>query len=48
MEANPLEAKRITLARSTLRCSVLELRIQRKRISLSYVESRISGAGRLM
>src|SRR5215470_7367693 len=45
---NPLEAKRIILARSTIRCSVLALRIQRKRISFSLVESRISGAGRLI
>ena len=44
----PLEAKRIALARSTMRCSVLEFRIQRKRISLSSVESRISGPGRLI
>src|SRR6516162_6729844 len=45
---SPLEAKRITLARSTMRCSVLELRSQRKRISFSSAESRISGARRLM
>src|SRR5262249_51315766 len=43
---SPSEAKRIILARSTIRCSVLELRIQRKRISFSLVETRISGAGR--
>ena len=35
----PVEAKRITLARSTIRRSVLVLRIQRSKVSFSSAES---------
>ena len=45
---NPLAASRITLALSTLRCSVFELRIQPRRVCFSSAESRICGAGRLI
>src|ERR1700751_3395292 len=44
----PLAASRITLALWAIRCSLFELRIQRKSVSFSSVESRISGAGRLI
>src|ERR1700736_5418829 len=45
---SPLAARRITLALWTIRCSAFELRIQRKSVSFSSVERRISGAGRLI
>src|SRR5260370_25724926 len=45
---SPRAARRITLARWTIRCSAFELRIQRKSVSFSSVERRISGAGRLI
>src|SRR5258708_19147513 len=45
---SPLAARRIFLALWTIRCSAFELRIQRKSVSFSSVERRISGAGRLI
>src|SRR4029077_681502 len=45
---SPLAARTITLALWTIRCSAFELRIQRKSVSFSSVERRISGAGRLI
>lgn len=43
---SPLSAKSTTFARCARRCSLLLLRVQDNRVSLSFVESRISGAGR--
>src|SRR3974377_2346930 len=45
---SPLAAKRITLALWTIRCSLLELRLQRNSVSFSSLVSRISGVGRLI